>query len=84
VQNGSLHGSNEATDGTLAMKVFWRKVDWRKAGELMEKDGVEELALPAEAILEMEASLLRSSLMLPPSARTFQDWDVGLLERWEE
>jgi hypothetical protein len=64
------------------MKVFWKVVTEEQAVKLMDK--VEEVPLPSEAIKEVSAYLRDSALILPPSARKFQGWDVGLLERWEE
>ncbi|TVY18502.1 Uncharacterized protein LARI1_G003140 [Lachnellula arida] len=68
--------------GNLAMKVFWKEVTEEEAAELM--DTVEEVPLPSEAIQQVSACLHDSALLLPPSTRKFQGWDVGLLERWEE
>lgn len=69
------------TSGTLAMKVFWKSVSEQEADKLM--NTAEEVPLPSEAIEEVSNTLHKSALMLPPSARKFQGWDVGLLERWE-
>ncbi|TVY41732.1 Uncharacterized protein LOCC1_G004339 [Lachnellula occidentalis] len=66
----------------LAMKVFWKEVTEDEAAKLM--DTVEEVPLPSEAIQQISACLHDSALLLPPSTRKFQGWDVGLLERWEE
>ena len=75
---------NEAGSGTLAMKVFWKKVTVETAETLAEGNGVEEILLPSEAICEIESCLKSTSLFLPPTARRFQNWDVGLLDRYEE
>ena len=66
------------------MKVFWKYVDDKAANELIESDSIEEVSLPMEAISAIEASLRNSAQFLPPSGRKFQDWDVGLLERFED
>jgi hypothetical protein len=66
------------------MKVFWKTLTPEAAEALMESNRVEELLLPGEAICEIQACLQSSSLFLPPSARKFQNWNVGLLERYEE
>lgn len=70
--------------GTLAMKVFWKTLTVEAAEKLVGSNGVEEILLPNEAICGIEACLQSSSSFLPPSARKFQNWDVGLLERYEE
>ena len=54
------------------------------AEKLVGSNGVEEMYLPVEAINGIELCLQLSSSFLPPSARKFQNWDVGLLERYEE
>lgn len=68
--------------GILAMKIFWKAVTEEQAVKLL--DTVEEVPLPSEAIKEVSSCLGDSASMLPPSARKFQGWNVGLLERWEE
>ena len=65
------------------MKVFWKDVNAAEAEVLVDKAGVEELYLPAEATCKIRQVLEESSGVLPPSARTFQDWRVGLMERYE-
>lgn len=72
--------------GKLAMKVFWKVVSASAAEKLMEDNtrATEEVSLPAETILEIKKDLLDSALLLPPSPRKFQEWDVGLLERFED
>lgn len=66
------------------MKVFWKTLTLEAAEEIVGSNGVEDVLLPAEAISEIEACLRSTSAFLPPSARKFQNWDVGLLERYEE
>jgi hypothetical protein len=66
------------------MKVFWKTLTVEAAEKLVGSNGVEEISLPNEAICGIEACLQSSSSFLPPSARKFQNWDVGLLERYEE
>ena len=65
------------------MKVFWKAITAEGAKTLMDSNGVEEVLLPNEAIDEIMDCLRTSSYHLPPSARKFQEWDVGLLERYE-
>jgi len=74
----------ESDAGTLAMKVFWKTLTVDAAEELVGSNGVEEMYLPDEAIHGIESCLQSTSSFLPPSARKFQSWDVGLLERYEE
>ena len=45
---------------------------------------LEELALPPQEFARLKQTLRKSAQVLPQSARTFQDWQVGLLDRYEE
>ena len=45
---------------------------------------LEELALPYPEYESLIETLRESQSYMPVSARTFQDWEVGLLDRWEE
>lgn len=74
----------EPYTGTPAMKVFWKTLTLDAAEELVGSNGVEEVFLPNESICGIEACLQSTSSFLPPSARKFQGWNVGLLERYEE
>ncbi|KAN0110280.1 HECT-like Ubiquitin-conjugating enzyme (E2)-binding domain containing protein [Hyaloscypha variabilis] len=75
---------NEYESGTPAMKVFWKTLTVEAAEKLAGSNSVEEMYLPFEAIYRIKSRLQLTSLFLPPSARKFQNWDVGLLERYEE
>lgn len=70
--------------GMLAMKVFWRQILAEEGSKLMDDANFEQLALPEEAILQLESSLEESAQLLPPSMRKFKEWGMGLLERYEE
>lgn len=65
------------------MKLFWNVVDEPAATALQDREDTEELSLPLEAIEELVTYLRGSADVLPPSARKFQTWNVGLLERYE-
>jgi hypothetical protein len=70
--------------GIFAMKVFWNVVSREEADSAVESGTAEEVLLPSEAIDEIKSCLQESASMLPPSARKFKEWNVGLLERYEE
>lgn len=72
----------EAVESQPAMKVFYQSVSSTEAEALMAKEGVEEVLLPWEAILEIKKALGESKRCLPPGSRVFREWDVGLLERF--
>ncbi|OAL25346.1 hypothetical protein AYO22_05223 [Fonsecaea multimorphosa] len=67
-----------------AMKVFYKSLPHPE--EFLDGAGsnCEELVVPNEDFCEFEQTLKESTDILPPSARKFQDWDVGLLDRWEK
>jgi hypothetical protein len=70
--------------GTFAMKVFWKLASREEADSSVESESAEEVLLPTEVIDEIKVCLQESALILPPSARKFKEWYVGLLERYEE
>jgi hypothetical protein len=70
--------------GSFAMKVFWKLISRDEADSSVESESAEEVLLPTEVIDDIKACLQESALILPPSARKFKEWDVGLLERYEE
>ncbi|KAG9244600.1 ubiquitin-conjugating enzyme E2-binding protein [Calycina marina] len=65
-----------------AMKVFYKRVATSTAEELMDSESIEKVFLPQESIDELEEVLVGSKEVLPVAGRKFQDWNVGLLERW--
>jgi hypothetical protein len=67
-----------------AMKVFYRTIS--ESGKFLDNDGAnhEELVVPEEDFVDFQRTLEESTDILPGSARTFQDWKVGLLDRWEK
>ncbi|KAI9053931.1 hypothetical protein LZ554_002875 [Drepanopeziza brunnea f. sp. 'monogermtubi'] len=80
--DSSSSGSSSAPP-KLAMKVFWKLVTSQDAVELLDSSNVENVQTPTEGIREIEGVLRESAFVLPPSARKFKDWDVGLLERYQ-
>ncbi|KAH6638098.1 HECT-like ubiquitin-conjugating enzyme-binding-domain-containing protein [Boeremia exigua] len=72
------------TDPTRAIKCFFQKQTWAplQPGE-PESATIEDVEFPAELYEELEKSLDESQDVVPPTARKFQGWDVGLLERFD-
>jgi hypothetical protein len=75
--------SKRTSLGTLAMKLFWKSISPTEADTLLNGTTHEEFSLPVETIIEIEKELRDSASFLPLSGRKFQDWDVGLLERFD-
>ena len=79
----SVQNKLNSRPGTLAMKIFWKSLTATEANKLLNSSTHEEISLPWETIIEIEKCLRDSAAFLPPSGRRFQDWDVGLLERFD-
>ncbi|KAK0127560.1 hypothetical protein ONS96_007094 [Cadophora gregata f. sp. sojae] len=72
-----------STSPNLAMKVFWKPISADDAKILLDGGAAEELVLPDEIVVDIGRVLRDSACCLPPSARHFKEWDVGLLERYQ-
>ena len=64
------------------MKIFYRSVS-NPEQTLKDDDNLEEVVLRQDEVDEITADLDRNNAMLPESARTFQDWQVGILDWYE-
>ncbi|KAJ6111732.1 hypothetical protein N7523_007793, partial [Penicillium sp. IBT 18751x] len=91
VFNPDLRYSNSSSGHTVnnqqAMKVLYQEkedVDSLLAPEIGQPSplSVEEVDLPPDIFQTLSDALLRSSQMLPDSARRFNEWQVGLLNRF--
>ncbi|RKF73959.1 hypothetical protein GcM1_241004 [Golovinomyces cichoracearum] len=67
-----------------AIKVFWKVILNDMGSKVRDSTGIEEIILPVDIVNEIEKILEENSLILPPSSRKYQEWSVGLLERYEE
>ena len=65
------------------MKVLYQ--DLQNPRGILETQSVsfEELQLPSNIMQELRRDLQASNTILPDSARTLQQWCVGLLDRYE-
>lgn len=66
----------------IGMKIFYKSLD--DPQQLLEEqsNSVEELFLPTPILHEFMESLRESTTLLPQSARNFQEWSVGLIDRY--
>ncbi|KAF1836714.1 hypothetical protein BDW02DRAFT_587222 [Decorospora gaudefroyi] len=71
-------------DPTRSVKVFYQTQTWQplKPSE-PESATIEDIEFPGDLYEELDRALQQSQRLLPPTARKFQGWDVGLLERFE-
>jgi ubiquitin-protein ligase E3 D len=68
-------------DPTRAMKVFWQPISPSAvAGTEL---SIEHLGLPSHNFHSLRQCLESSAQLLPQSARQFQQWHVGLLQRFD-
>jgi hypothetical protein len=65
------------------MKVFYKALP--DPDEFLDANSNthEELRIPEEDFVDFKDTLRESTEILPQAARAFQDWTVGLLDRWE-
>jgi hypothetical protein len=66
------------------MKVFYQPQTWQplQPGE-PESATIEDVEFPEDLFVELRNVLSESQRVLPPTARKFQGWEVGLLERFD-
>jgi hypothetical protein len=65
------------------MKVFWQPAASSENSSEQQSFSVEEVAFPTPMYRALGEALRESGELLPASARKFQGWNVGLLERFE-
>lgn len=65
------------------MKVFYQIINDPQKMIEERSTSVEEVYLPIDALQGLHEVLLESTATLPPVARHFQEWQVGLLDRHE-
>jgi hypothetical protein len=66
----------------IGMKIFYKPLDNPRKPLEEQSDSVEELFIPAPVLDEFIALLKESTMLLPQSARKFQEWSVGLVDRY--
>ncbi|KAF1944170.1 hypothetical protein EJ02DRAFT_452777 [Clathrospora elynae] len=71
-------------DPTRSIKIFYQRQTWQplKPGE-PESASIEDVEFPGDFYEELDKALRESQRLLPPTARKFQGWHVGLLERFD-
>lgn len=78
------YASSFASKSRTALKILFKDIDSEEGNKLIESmtSDVQEISLPQMAIETARGKLKASGLMLPPHERAFQEWSVGLLDRW--
>lgn len=66
-----------------AMKIFFREIEEPKMVLDEHQASVEDLQLDAASYKRLKEVLHGSNELLPPIARTFKEWTIGLLDRYE-
>ncbi|KAL7935333.1 ubiquitin-conjugating enzyme E2-binding protein [Trichoderma chlorosporum] len=86
VLNANVVYSSTMREGRrTAIKVLYQDIDAEEGNKLVDSmtSGVQEISFPEAAISTARQILQESNSFLPASERLFQQWHVGLLERWE-
>ncbi|KAL7925121.1 ubiquitin-conjugating enzyme E2-binding protein [Trichoderma austrokoningii] len=80
-----VYSSTMRTGRRVAIKVLYQDIDAEQGNKLVDSmtSGVQEISFPAAAIKTARQILQESNDLMPASERLFQQWHVGLLERWE-
>ncbi|KPM43831.1 hypothetical protein AK830_g2713 [Neonectria ditissima] len=80
-----VYSSSSVAGSETAMKILYRSIEVEDGNKLIESlnSDVQEISLPRPAIEAAEEKLKLSGLMLPKPERTFKEWNVGLLGRWQ-
>lgn len=65
-------------------KILWKLAPAQAHDTLLDKQSMSEgeIEMPAFELKALKYSLEESAVLLPPTARRFQDWHVALLERF--
>ncbi|KAJ6790379.1 hypothetical protein PWT90_04217 [Aphanocladium album] len=84
LNNNVIYTSNDNRTATPAIKVLFKDIEEKEAVDLVESlsNDIQDINFPAAAIQAAREILTASKYMLPSSERSFQEWQVGLLERW--
>jgi len=82
--NITFSSTESSPQSVNAVKVFYRTVTQEEADKMLDSmtSNVQDIALPSEAIAAIAEILHTSNGLVPESDRKFQEWAVGLLERW--
>ncbi|KAI1113117.1 ubiquitin-conjugating enzyme E2C-binding protein [Nemania sp. NC0429] len=82
--NITFSSTEAPTSPIHAVKVFYRTVSPDEADKMLESmtSDVQDISLPPEAIQRIGELLNKSNAFVPESDRRFQNWTVGLLEKW--
>jgi len=65
------------------LKIFYQGTDDPQKLLDEHQASLEELSLPRSVFESFKNALTESTDLLPPSARKFQDWTIGLIDRFE-
>lgn len=75
--------ADSRTDPTRAMKILWKSITNPSDAEAHRTQmAVEQVTLPANVYNAVATALRESAEILPESSRSFNGWNVGLLERF--
>ncbi|CAI6095646.1 unnamed protein product [Clonostachys chloroleuca] len=80
-----VYASSKLETKKTAMKILYQFLDVEQGNKLADdlNSDVQDISLPSLVVETAGHHLVSSSLLLPENDRTFREWHVGLLERWD-
>ncbi|VUC36070.1 unnamed protein product [Clonostachys rosea] len=80
-----VYASSKLETKKTAMKILYQFLDVEQGNKLADdlNSDVQDISLPGPVVQTAGEHLVSSSLLLPENDRTFREWQVGLLERWD-
>lgn len=83
--SSAAHPAKPTSVVRRAAKIFYKLMPSPQDHLDLYSTSVEELLLPSQSDVDcLYSALRRSNAILPQSAKDFQDWKVGLLDRYEK
>ncbi|KHN99926.1 Ubiquitin-conjugating enzyme E2C-binding protein [Metarhizium album ARSEF 1941] len=80
-----IYSSSSIQGKRTAMKVLYQHVTAEEGDKLIDSivSDVQDLNLPTTTIQSSSEILKSSNCLLPEKERSFKEWQVGLLDRWD-
>jgi ubiquitin-protein ligase E3 D len=84
LNNNITYTSTNRTKASTAIKVLHKIIRTEEADKMIESftSDVQDISFPDASIRAAIKALRDSTLLLPPTERVFNGWQVGLLDRW--
>lgn len=85
VFNPDIHYSSSRRSEPVvrALKIFYQQTNEPQTLLDEHQASLQELPLPESVFESFKDTLIQSTDLLPPSVRKFQDWTIGMIDRYE-